>query len=1564
MRVVIVNRSDAAMRALHSLREANLGGAEYHSIILHTESDADAPWVTMSDEAVCLGPTMTVDPSTGERRHSFTDLAVLRHALESARADLAWVGWGFVSESPAFARLCEELGIRLAGPSAEVMELLGDKVRAKAHASAAGLNCLPSFGPLDGSTSPQEAVDAVGLPLLVKASAGGGGRGIRVVQRAEELAPAVKTASAEAAAAFGDAGVYAERLVPRAKHLEVQVAADARGLVRAFGVRDCSVQRRRQKVVEESASGLPAELKDRLIREAVSLLEGTGYVGVATVEFLYDLDTRDAYFLEVNTRLQVEHGVTELTTGVDLVRLQLSLAHGEALEPSLVAEHGAAVEVRITAENPSEGFAPSPGRVAVLDIPSLPGVRVDQGISEGQSISSEFDPLIVKVLAVGSDRKQAVARLRAALDLSSIAIEGGATTLGMVRQILASEEFRRGDMTTDWLDQRSRRDETWGLEEHLEDALVLAAVSFGMRERRRIVRRFAERGRREVGHGESAESMHRQTISSGPRRADVLTGRAGPRTWIVQMAGREVQVDLRASGRFWTAEIDGRRVRAVVVGTDRQTQVVIEGHTLTFRTGEDDAVRALAPCVVTRVLVRPGQRVEVDDVVATTESMKMEASVHATAAGVVEEVAVVPGQQVSAGQSLLRIVADGRADDVRFPSTRFRPMATVPAGDHLAASIGGWCTRRPAERRYDTVSTEQAQLILSEIGRLSLVPGDEPTAVDGELDLDEVERQDALYRRAIARARLSGLQPDLVDLLRSDGAMRAMSGWSSIELAALMQATRGPLPAVHRVLRALIAWRELEPSLGPEARSWLATERDLDELEEAHRFEFWRLSEFDIAHVRSTGSMHLIDASARSNPADRRVLVFVHLAGDRLALSRWTQAVRTAMHVLRVWCVTHDVPEDLDMHRIVVETEAAWDVVLPDLRHAMSALQEDATSLGLQQVVMRIGRGEEERVLHIPAPARTGMTLGTSRVSPEPIRPLTRRQSAAARMARRGLHEPWSVIEAFASQQGDFRDLPPGSFSEHDLEDGKLVPVDREPGGHAAGLVVGTIRSFTEKHPEGMLRVAIFSDPSRSLGALAAPECDRIVAALDLAERLRLPVEWFAVSAGARVAMDSGTENMDAVASALRRIVEFTQAGGVINILVTGVTVGAQPYFNAEATMLMHTRGILVMVGDSSMVLTGKDALDFAGAVSADTNQGIGGYERIMGPNGQAQYHAETIEEAYGLLLRHYEFSYVSPGEPSVRPRGSTDPADRMIGEEPHRGPESAFMKVADIFDPRLNPERKAPFSMRSLMKAVIDRDSMPLERWGDMHGADTAIVWDAYLAGTAVSLVGVESHGIERSDGYPLDGPSSWTAGTLFPRSSKKIARAINAASGIRPLVVLANLAGFDGSPESLRLGQLEFGAEIGRSIVNFSGPIVLCVVARYHGGAFVVFSQRLNDSMRVLAVDGAKASVIGGAAAASVVFQREVEAEVRQDSRVRELQARAEERGGTSPQAEIELAEAREEVRHEVRRRIAERFDAIHTIERALSVGSVHRIIEPESLRAALVEELALQQKEMRMS
>ena len=251
--------------------------------------------------------------------------------------------------------------------------------------------------------------------------------------------------------------------------------------------------------------------------------------------------------------------------------------------------------------------------------------------------------------------------------------------------------------------------------------------------------------------------------------------------------------------------------------------------------------------------------------------------------------------------------------------------------------------------------------------------------------------------------------------------------------------------------------------------------------------------------------------------------------------------------------------------------------------------------------------------------------------------------------------------------EGDASPFPPGSFQELDLGAGdELVPVDREPGGNTAHVVVGLLTNRTAVHPEGMTRVAILADPTQGLGNLAEPECRRVNAALALALERGIPVEWYAVSSGALIAMDSGTENMDWIALTLRRLIEYTQAGGEVNIVITGITVGGQPYWNAEATMLMHTKGILVMTPASTMVLTGKQALDFSGAVSADDNQGIGGFDRVMGPNGQAQYWAPSFPEACALLLRHYDFTYVVPGERFPRRRPTNDPVDRDVRTSPH----------------------------------------------------------------------------------------------------------------------------------------------------------------------------------------------------------------------------------------------------------------------------------------------------------
>jgi acetyl-CoA carboxylase carboxyltransferase component len=534
--------------------------------------------------------------------------------------------------------------------------------------------------------------------------------------------------------------------------------------------------------------------------------------------------------------------------------------------------------------------------------------------------------------------------------------------------------------------------------------------------------------------------------------------------------------------------------------------------------------------------------------------------------------------------------------------------------------------------------------------------------------------------------------------------------------------------------------------------------------------------------------------------------------------------------------------------------------------------------------------------------------------------------------------------------------LPVGRFEEYDLApDGDanvaVSVAGREAGRNTCAIVFGVITTPTEKVPEGMQRVLILSDSTLGMGALAAPECDRIVAAIDLAERLGVPVEWVPVSAGARIAMDSGTENLDATARVVRRIVTFTDAGGIIHVVVTGVNVGAQSYWDALSTMLMHTKGVLIMTPNASMVLTGRAALAASGSVSADDELAIGGHERIMGPNGQAQYFAPDLLAAYEILYQHYDCTYVVPGENGPRRRDSSDPANRDVRKSAYdvKDGDAALSTVGDIFDEGANPGRKRPFEMRALMSAVIDQDGSWLERWGSQVGAETAIVWDAHLGGHPVCMIGIESRNVPRIGYRPLDGPESWNGGTLFPQSSKKVARAISSASGNRPVVVLANLSGFDGSPESMRRLQLEYGAEIAHAVVNFEGPLLFLVVSRYHGGAYVVFSRMLNEGLRALAVEGSYASVIGGGPAATVVFGREVRARVAADPRIVAL--REDLKGTPTAEARADFDRLRRDVTLEKRAEVAAEYDAIHTVGRAMQVGSLEQLVTAKDIRPHLI-------------
>ena len=734
------------------------------------------------------------------------------------------------------------------------------------------------------------------------------------------------------------------------------------------------------------------------------------------------------------------------------------------------------------------------------------------------------------------------------------------------------------------------------------------------------------------------------------------------------------------------------------------------------------------------------------------------------------------------------------------------------------------------------------------------------------------------------------------------------------------------------------------------------------------RLDLWRLSNFWIDRLPSVEDVYLFRGVALENPKDERLFALVEVRdltpvrdehGRLSGLPGLELMITEALEAIRLFQSHRPAGRRLHWNRVLLNVWPPLDLPVLDLFGVVHRLAPLAEGLGLEKVVVRARVRDEatneyrDRVLHISNPIGRGLSLRFDEPADRPIRPLSAYMQKVVQTRQKGLLYPYELITMLTPPPGAPSDFPPGEFLELDLDEGGgLVPVDREYGQNSANVVVGVISNVTPAYPEGMRRVAVFGDPSHALGSLAEPECSRICAALDLAERMKVPLEWFAVSAGAKISMSSGTENMDWIGRVLRRLIEFTQAGGEVNVLVCGINVGAQPYWNAEATMLMHTKGILVMTPESALVLTGKQALDYSGGVSAEDNLGIGGYDRVMGPNGQAQYWARDVGEACLILLRHYEHTYVAPGERFPRSVLTSDPTDRDVRSAPHRS-EEGFRTVGEIFSERTNPGRKKPFDMRSLMRAVVDADHAPLERWRGMRDAETAVVWDAHLGGIPVCVLGIESRPVPRYEVAPADGPSFWTSGTLFPMSSKKIARAVNAASGNRPFVCLANLSGFDGSPESLRKLQLEYGAEIGRAVTNFRGPIVFCVVSRYHGGAFVVFSKTLNDGMEIAAVEGSFASVIGGAPAAAVVFAREVDERTKADPRIQELEAAVTEAlASDKARARARLEDARSSVRSQKLGEVAAEFDNVHTIYRALEMGSVDRIIAARDLRPYLID------------
>ena len=1832
-RVAIVNRGEAAMRFIHAARDFNQEqGTSLRTIALFTEPDRHSMFVREADEAVCLGPAQIVDPNTQQLKSSYVDYHLLEHALAIARADAVWAGWGFVAEHAAFAELCRELGVVFIGPDGDVMRRVGDKIAAKRLAEEVHIPVVPwSNGPVETTEAALHHAERLGYPLLIKATAGGGGHGIRLVSSAAQLPAAFASAQAEAFKAFGNPTVFLEQLVRCTRHVEVQIIADHYGQTWAVGVRDCTIQRHHQKILEEAPSPALSPRQDLALREAaVRLSQATGYHNAGTVEFLYEPEIDRFSFMEMNTRLQVEHPVTECTTGLDLVKLQIHVARGGHLEGEPPRTAGHAIEVRLNAEDPDNDFAPAPGLIERFRVLLGPGVRVDTGVAEGDAIPADFDSMIAKIIAYGRNRKEALSRLKRALGESVVVVKGGSSNKAFLLELLQRPEVQSGEFHNGWLDQLAATGEHVS-RCYADVALVQAAIETYDSQLAVEQAQFyasAVRGRPQVRGdvGRTAELRYRGH-SYAPK-----TYRLGPRRYRVEIDGERVDAQIERWDEFeCSLTVCGRRFRVVSVVQRLNYRIEIDGVSHQIDRDDGGVVHAPAPAVVVSILVKPGDTVAGGDRLAVLEAMKMEMQLVAPFPGTVRQVMAIPNIQVDTGAPLLQIdpVAVGKtaagADRVRFgtagaldgkaDATRSIWRASLDElrqlmlgfdvdPKHTAQLLAKWsedcpldddaiqredeilnifvdiCSlfqREPQVNHQAGAEEPSAEAYLFSYLRMLETQGQRlPRAFVNSLEralshydvktlerspeLEEsllwiykshqrVEQQVApivsvLERRLTMRpphakesfrtlldrmaAITNGLFPAITDLAREvryryfdqsqferarqqiyeqmeehlaylaanpDSADRRDRVHALVEcpqpLFALIASrfetadqslcrlmlealTRRyyrirkltnfhstvrdgqccataeydhegkhlhvftthcayyQLPAAARALFPTITdvplgdeividfymfhcgvlddpeTTQLEvrsmlnqvgfprsirrvvvsvaaPGHGPGRPGMHFTYRPSGNSYEeeklyrgihpmlAKRLHLWRLSNFKIERLPSVEDVYLIHAVARDNPKDERLFACAEVRdvtpirdgqGKVVQLPHLERMLLEALTSMRHFQSQRPTHQRLHWNRILLNVWPTLNLGRNELRDLVNKLAPATEGVGLEQAIVRVrlpspSTGElRDMVVRISSPGGRGMLI-TFRPADDqlrPIKPLTEYGQKVVRMRQRGLIYPYELIKILAPAPEHTRaEFPAGDFVEFDFDSqGRLVPVDRPYGQNRANVIVGIIRNFTSKYPEGMTRVVLLGDPSRDLGAIAEPECRRILAALDLAQGKGVPLEWFPISAGAKISMDSGVENMDWIARVLRRLVEFTQAGGEVNLVVNGINVGAQPYWNAEATMLMHTRGILIMTPKAAMVLTGKRALDYSGSVSAEDNQGIGGYDRIMGPNGQAQYWARDIDEACQILLRHYEHTYVAPDERFPRKAKTADPIDRDVRIYPHgRNGDVDFELIGEILSEETNPGRKKSFDIRKVMIATADQDHPPLERWAGMRSAETAVVWDAHLGGHPVCLIGVESQAVTRLGFVPADGPDQWCAGTLFPQSSKKVARAINAASNNRPVVVLANLSGFDGSPESMRRLQLEYGAEIGRAVVNFKGPIVFCVISRYHGGAYVVFSRALNESVEVAALEGTYASVIGGAPAAAVVFAGEVEARARKDARLQALnQAIALADGSEKGRLRAQWDELFKVVHSEQLGEMASEFDRVHSVQRALDVGALNYIIPAARLRPYLID------------
>ena len=440
-RILIANRGEIAVRVFRACREL-----EIEPVVVYSQADREALHVQLAEQAYCIGPARSAD--------SYLNVNAILTVAQAAGCDAIHPGYGFLSENADFADACEAAGITFIGPSGDVIRAMGNKAAARKLMQSAGVPVVPgSDGAVDTAEQARALADSIGYPVLIKASAGGGGRGMRRVYEPEQLIPLFEEARSESLACFGSGEMYLEKLIVNPRHIEFQIMADGQGHVIQLGDRDCSIQRRNQKLLEESPSkALTPELRERMGAAAVAAARAAGYVNAGTIEFLLDT-TGKFYFMEMNTRVQVEHPVSEQITGTDIIKEQLRIAAGEPMscaDRAPFTPFGHAMEFRINAEDPDHGFRPCPGKITRFEPPMGPGVRVETYVHEGSSISPYYDSMVAKVIVSGQDREECLARGRRALD--EFKIEGIATTLPFHRRVLDNEVFRAGEATTDFIE--------------------------------------------------------------------------------------------------------------------------------------------------------------------------------------------------------------------------------------------------------------------------------------------------------------------------------------------------------------------------------------------------------------------------------------------------------------------------------------------------------------------------------------------------------------------------------------------------------------------------------------------------------------------------------------------------------------------------------------------------------------------------------------------------------------------------------------------------------------------------------------------------------------------------------------------------------------------------------------------------------------------------------------------------------------------------------------------------------------------------------------------------------